>query len=332
MSRVLVTGGAGYIGVCVVEELVKRGHTPVVLDAFLFGRESLSGFGDRVSLIEGDVRSSRDVIRALEGVDKVIHLAGIVGAPACAIDPLATFTTNVESTNTLVNCMTDPEVRLVPDLVFCSSCSIYGNAAGIHEEVTEETPTMPLSSYAASKVRGEDIIRRKAAEVPHFSPTILRLTTVFGWSRRPRFDLVTNAFVSKGMFERKITIFGTGEQYRSLIHVRDVATALVAACEAPRFLRDRKIFHVGDERNNVTVRALAEIVQRHLPETEIVFAPQHDTDRRDYRISCQRIKNALNWSAGWSVEAGIAELIENLRIGGVDPGAASHYNDRRSYN
>ncbi|AHE65630.1 UDP-glucose 4-epimerase [Legionella oakridgensis ATCC 33761 = DSM 21215] len=203
MAEVLVTGGGGYIGSAVVDELLKRGHKPIVYDIFLWGGSGLHGLEDKIEIIEGDIRNSRDLVYALEKVDSVIHLAGIVGAPACANNPKAHYTTNVESARTLVNCMTDPELKFVKNLIFCSSCSVYGNVAGIYEEVTETTSTMPLSSYADGKLRAEQIILQKAKEVPQFSPTIMRLTTIFGWSLRPRLDLVTNQFVYKAYKDKK---------------------------------------------------------------------------------------------------------------------------------
>jgi nucleoside-diphosphate-sugar epimerase len=310
--RVLVTGGAGYIGCVVVEELLQRNHKPVVFDTLYWGKESLEHVLDRIQIIEGDCRNSRDIIYALEGVDAIIHLAGIVGEFACSDNPKAHFSVNVESTRTLVNCCTDPELDLVRDFLFASSCSVYGNVRGLYDEVREETPPSPISPYAHAKLRSEEILLEKGKEISHFHPTILRLTTVFGWSYRPRLDLVTNLFVYKGWKDRKITIYGDGLQYRSLIHVRDIATAFVDTLEAPRFMRDGKIFHLGEESNNMTVREIAEIVKSKLPKAEINFLKGHDTDRRDYRINCQKLKNVIGWKARYMVEDGIEELVEKL--------------------
>lgn len=316
--KVLVTGGAGYIGCCIVEELLKRGHEPTVLDTFYWGKESLESFTDRVKLIEGDCRNSRDVIYALEGIDAIIHLAGIVGAYACIKNPKAHLSVNVESTRTLVNCCTDPELDLVRDFIFSSSCSVYGNVKGLYEEVTEETPTNPLSEYAHAKLRSEEIILKKGKEISHFHPTILRLTTVFGWSARPRLDLVTNLFAYKAWKNGELTIHGDGSQYRSLIHVKDIANAFVNALEAPRFMRDGKIFHVGEEANNKTVREIAEIVRQQLPSTRINLLETQTTDRRDYRINCQKLKNIIGWKAKYTVEEGIKELIEKMETLDLD--------------
>ncbi len=329
--RVLVTGGAGYIGSLVVEELLKRNHKPVVFDLFNWGREAIEPFEDKVECIEGDCRNSRDIIYALEGVDGIIHLAGIVGEFACKKYQKAHFSINVESTRTLINCCTDPELDLVRDLVFASSCSVYGNVKGLYEEVTEETPVAPLSDYAHAKLRAEQIILDKGKEISHFHPTILRLTTVFGWSHRPRLDLVTNLFAYKAWKEGKMTIFGDGLQYRSLIHVRDIARALVMTLEAPRFMRDSKIFHLGEEENNRTVRQIAEAVQKRIPGAKIEMSDAGPSDRRDYRINCQKLKNIIGWQAEYSLEDGINELVDKFEAMDIDWDSWKYRNNNFKY-
>ncbi len=310
--RVLVTGGAGYIGCCVVEELLKRNLKPVVLDTFYWGRESLEPYEDRIEMIEGDCRNSRDIIYALEGIDAIIHLAGIVGEFACKSNNRAHFSINVESTRTLINCCTDPEMDLVRDFIFASSCSVYGNVKGLYDEVTENTPTAPLSDYAYAKLKSEKIILDAGQKVQHFHPTILRLTTIFGWSQRPRLDLVTNLFAYNAWKKGKMTIFGDGMQYRSLVHVQDVAAALVQTLVAPRFMRSNKIFHVGEETNNKTVKEIAEIVKGVVVGAEAEITATQPSDRRDYKINCQKIKNTIGWNAQYTIEDGIQELVEKF--------------------
>ena len=329
--RVLVTGGAGYIGCMVVGELLKAGNKPVVFDALYWGKESLDPFLDRIEIIEGDCRNSRDIIYALEGIDAIIHLAGIVGEFACSSNSKAHFSINVESTRTLVNCCTDPELDLVRDFIFVSSCSVYGNVKGLHEVVTEVTPASPLSPYAYAKLRSERILLDRCERVPHFHPTILRLTTVFGWSHRPRMDLVTNMFAYNAWKRGQIKVFGDGQQYRSLIHVKDVARALVAVLESPRFVRSGKIFHVGEEANNKTVKEIAGMVQHQLPETEIVFEKGRPTDRRDYQINCYRFKNTIGWKSQYSVDEGITELIEQFEASGLDLESEKYRNSSFKY-
>jgi nucleoside-diphosphate-sugar epimerase len=311
--NVLVTGGTGYIGNNVVEELLNRGHAPVAFDMNYWGDQSLDPFKEKVKIIRGDCRNSKDVIYALEGIDAVLHLAGIVGEAACLKNLKAHFSINVESTRTLINCCTDPALDLTRDFIYASTCSVYGNVQGIYSEVTEESRPNPLSDYAYAKLRSENIILERGSEVPHFHPTVLRLSTVFGWSRRPRLDLVTNLFAYKAWKDKKISIFGSGNQYRSLIHVKDVARAFVDVLEAPRFMRDGKIFHVGEETNNKTVAEIAETVKSILPDTHIQYSSDHSSDRRDYSINCTKIKNTIGWKAHWSPEQGIREMIEKFK-------------------
>ncbi|MFO8047858.1 MAG: NAD(P)-dependent oxidoreductase [Desulfosudaceae bacterium] len=329
--KVLVTGGAGYIGTLVVEELLKSGHRPVVFDLFNWGRETVEPFGDRIDIYEGDCRNSRDIIYALEGVDAIIHLAGIVGEFACKSNHKAHFSINVESTRTLINCCTDPELDLVRDFIYASSCSVYGNVKGLYREVTEDTPVAPLSEYAHAKLRSEQVIFDRAREISHFHPTVLRLTTVFGWSPRPRLDLVTNLFAYKAWKTGQMTIFGDGSQYRSLIHVRDIARALVETLNAPRFMRDRKIFHLGEEKNNKTVKEIAEIVQQRLPEATIEVSDANPSDRRDYQINCQRLKNTIGWQAEYSVADGINELVEKFETLDLDWDSWKYRNNNFKY-
>ncbi len=310
--NVLVTGGAGYIGSNVVEELIKHGHHPIVFDAFFWGKDAIEPFSDDITVVEGDCRNSKDVIYALEDAEAVLHLAGIVGEAACLKNPKAHFSINVESTRTLINCCTDPALDLTRDFIYSSSCSVYGNVHGMYSEVKEGTPTHPLSAYANAKLRSENIILDRGKEVPHFHPTILRLSTVFGWSKRPRLDLVTNLFSYKAWKDGKITIYGDGSQYRSLVHVKDVAKAFVDVLESPRFMRDNETFHVGDKKNNRTVGEIAETVKKVLPDTEIEYLRDKDTDRRDYSINCHKIKNIIGWEVDWTVEEGIRDIIDRF--------------------
>jgi nucleoside-diphosphate-sugar epimerase len=310
--NVLVTGGAGYIGSNVVAELLERGHHPIVFDAMFWGNDAIESFEDDIDIIEGDCRNSRDVIYALEDAEAVLHLAGIVGEAACLKNPKAHFSINVESTRTLINCCTDPALDLTRDFIFSSSCSVYGNVQNMYAEVKETTPPHPLSAYAHAKLRSENIIMDRGDEVPHFHPTILRLSTVFGWSPRPRLDLVTNLFAYHAWKNGKITVYGDGQQYRSLVHVRDAAKAFVDVLESPRFMRDGEIFHVGDKNNNRTVQEIAETVQSILPDIEVEYLVDKETDRRDYSINCQKIKNIIGWKADWTVEDGIRDMIDHL--------------------
>jgi len=327
--NVLVTGGAGYIGCNVVEQLAARGHQVTVFDNLLWGTDALNGLD--YSLIEGDCRNSRDVIYALEDVDAIIHLAGIVGEAASNSNPKAHFSVNVESTRTLINCCTDPSLDLVRDFIFVSSCSVYGNVNQMYDEVTEDTPAYPLSNYAWAKLRSEQIILNRGIEIQHFHPTILRLSTAFGWSNRPRLDLVTNLFTYQAWKNKHINIYGKGTQYRSLIHVKDIASSIIAVLESPRYKRGGRTFNVGDMSNNLTVREIAETVQRIIPRTKIDYHLDKPSDRRDYSINCLKIKNIIGWQSKISVEEGIRDLVSHLENDSLDWDSDLYRNNRRNY-
>lgn len=329
--KILVTGGAGYIGNLVVEELLKANHKPKIFDKFYWGKNSVKRFKGKIEVVEGDCRNSKDVIYALEDSDAIIHLAGIVGEAACLQNSKAHFSVNLESTRTLLNCCTDPELDLTRDFLFASSCSVYGNMQNIYSEVDEKTSTRPLSAYAQAKLRSERIILNKGKEISHFHPTILRLSTVFGWSERPRLDLVTNNFVYQAWKNNKIAIYGDGNQYRSLIHVRDAAKAFVDVLNSPRFMRDCEIFNVGEKKNNKTINDIAEVVKSFLPKTKIIHLNNKKTDRRDYSINCQKIKNTINWKADWSVEGGIKDLIKKLNTLKLDWESDNYRNNTYQY-
>ena len=329
--KVMVTGGAGYIGSLITRKLLALGHHPVVLDTFNWGKDSLLDIWTDITPIEGDCRNSKDLVYALDGVDAVIHLAGIVGEAACKSNYKAHHTINVESTRTLVNCCTDANLDLIRDFIFLSSCSVYGNVKGLYEEVTEQTPPCPLSLYADAKLQSERIISEAFAIQPAFAPTILRATTVFGWSPRPRLDLLTNLFVHRALTEKKLTVFGDGMQYRSLIHVDDIADAVIRVLSAPRFMRAGKLFHIGEEDNNKSIREIAEIVRAAVPGTDIEMNDDRPTDRRDYRINCQLIRNVFGWKAKYSVEDGVKDLTEKLKSKDYDWSSPQFRNDSFKY-
>jgi len=329
-GSVLVTGGAGFIGSMTTSMLLEAGAHVRVLDSFLFGSDHMPQH-DNLDLIQGDVRNTSDVYAAMDGVDAVVHLAGIVGEPACKINDQTSLTTNIISNLNVLECMTSKYSNLCSRLVYVSSCSVYGNVAGMYDQVDERTPPMPLSEYAAAKLEAERMIFDYAARDPRFIPTIVRLTTIFGWSLRPRTDLVTNMFALRGMRGEPIKIFGGGNQFRSLIHVSDVAGAVMAVLGAPLYATDRQIFHIGEETNNVTVKEIAEIVKDVLPDTQIEMVPGQLTDRRDYKIDCTKIKNALNWKAKYSVRDGVVDFVENARKSNLDLTSDRYRNDTYAY-
>jgi len=304
--HVLVTGGAGYIGNYIVEELLENGHRVRVLDAMLWGDDALGPMRDdeNLEVREGDIRHIEDLSYAVEGVDAVIHMAGIVGDPACSVNEQATQSVNVEATKSLVEVC---KLHDVDRLIFASTCSVYG--ASELMELNEGSYLNPLSLYAESKIDSEEIILHDTHEKfsdSDLTATILRLGTIFGWSRRMRFDLVVNILTAKAVLEDDIPVYG-GEQYRPLVHVADAASAFVAVLEADEEKVEHQIFNVGDNDLNYQISEVGRIVEEQVPDAEVRFV-EHKEDNRTYRVSFDKINYILGWEAEYDIADGVEEI------------------------
>jgi nucleoside-diphosphate-sugar epimerase len=314
--KVLVTGGAGYIGSHIVEQLLENGHDVRVLDSFLFGSDALEPFEDNpnLDLREGDIRHIEDLSYAMEDREAVIHMAGIVGDPACSINEQATQSVNIESTKSLIEVC---KIHDIERLVFASTCSVYG--ASELMELNEGSALNPLSLYAKSKIDAEEIILQsthdKFSDPNDITPTILRLGTIFGWSRRMRFDLVVNLLTAKAVLEDDIPVFG-GEQYRPLVHCADAANAFVEVLEAEEEAVDRQIFNVGDNDLNYQIKEVGRIVEENVPDAEVRFV-EHKEDDRTYRVSFDKINYNLGWEAEYDIADGVQEIREWMKEEGI---------------
>jgi nucleoside-diphosphate-sugar epimerase/CBS domain-containing protein len=315
--RVLVIGGAGYIGSVMTRYLLKRGYQVTVLDNLMFGYGSLKELDNHPGyrFYRGDARNIQDLLTAMEDVRVVVHLAAIVGDPACELDHRATIDINYEASKVLVEACLH---KKVDRLLFASTCSVYG-AGQNGELLTEGSPLNPVSLYAETKLRSEEAILSKAE--PPLAVTIFRLATVFGFSYRPRFDLVVNVLTARALQDGEISIFG-GSQWRPNVHVQDVVRAFVAAIEAPKEIIDRQVFNLGSERENYRIAELGDLVKKALPDTTIKTVDAA-IDKRDYRVGFDRIEQTLNWSAKVTVPDGIQEIIEAYRQKKFD-----HYSDK----
>ena len=262
-KRVLVTGGAGYIGSILVDRLLNDGYKVIILDKLMFGVEPLKHFlrnhNPRLAVIVGDIQNEDDVKRSLENADAVIHLAAIVGDPACAADSDLAVNVNFNATVRLADLCKKSKIRR---FVFASTCSVYG--AGRTEILDEDAVVNPVSLYAETRLYGERGILSLADRT--FSPVLLRLGTIFGLSPRMRFDIIINYLTQKAMKEKKISIFG-GEQWRPLLHVADAARAFQVAMESPLEKVDKQIFNVGLA--NLQIKEIGEIIQKSIPEAEV---------------------------------------------------------------
>lgn len=310
-----MTGGAGYIGNYVVEEILENGHKVRVLDSMLWGDDALEPISDseRLEVREGDIRHIEDLSYAMEDCDAVIHMAGIVGDPACGVNEQATQAVNVEATKSLVEVC---KLHDIQRLVFASTCSVYG--ASELMELNEGSYLNPLSLYAESKIDSEEIILHETHDMfsdNEISPTILRLGTIFGWSRRMRFDLVVNLLTAKAVLEDDIPVYG-GEQYRPLVHVHDAARAFAEVLEADEEEVNHQIFNVGDNDLNYQIKDVGRIVEENVEGAEVRFV-EHKEDERTYRVSFDKINHILGWETEYDISDGVRETKEWMAEDGI---------------
>ncbi len=317
---ILIVGGAGYVGSLLCRILLDRGYAVRVLDSLLYGDEAIRPLfsNPRFELIIGDCRNIQSVVRAIKGVDAIVHLAAIVGDPACEQDRQTALEVNYAATRMLTEIARGNRVSR---MVFASSCSVYGASDVLMDE---HSAVAPISLYAQTKLDSERALLD--ARNANFHPTILRFATVFGHSFRPRFDLVVNLLAAKAFQDGIITIFN-GEQWRPFIHVRDVAEGIVRVLRAPAQAVSGEIFNLGDTRLNCTLAALAKEVRVVFPQTRIEHI--QNTDLRNYRVSFDKIRNRLGFEGTTSLNEGLEDLKSALTSGRVADYTAAQYNNQR---
>jgi len=304
VRSVLIVGGAGYIGTVLSKYLLERDYKVRVLDLLLFDCSRLDPvFSHRnFELVKGDFRNIVDLAPALEGMDAVVHLGGLVGDPACAVNTQLTIDINVAATRMLQELCT---VRGIKRFIFASTCSVYGIG---QELCSEESGLYPVSLYARSKIDSESILLNSTNGA--FQPTILRFATAFGWSLRPRFDLVVNTFAAKALVDSKIEVHG-GNQWRPFVHIYDIARCIEMSLSAKLKRVGGQIFNVGDERLNHTIEQIAEIVSRVVPGTQVINKGDM-VDPRDYKVSFAKVKKVLGFECVRDVEQGVREIVSEL--------------------
>ena len=307
---VVVIGGAGYIGSYTVHLLLQRGHKVRVLDRLMYRNESLLPFVGHANfeLIEGDATDIARLSQSLRNASAVIHLAGLVGDPACAVDPEFTRHTNIVATRMAKEVAQGLGIHR---FIFASSCSVYGIS---DTEVRESDALNPVSLYAQTKFDSEQELLYKVRD--DFFVSVLRFATVFGHSYRPRFDLVGNLFTAQAMEKGEITVIGPNQK-RPFVHVRDLARAIVLVLDAEPARVQSQIYNVGDRRMNMTIGQLAELVQRVVSEYRPVrlCVTDNPQDRRNYAVSFEKIRTELGFEAQTSIEAGIREIAQHLASG-----------------
>lgn len=308
--NILVTGGAGYIGSMLTPKLLKAGHNVRVLDSLLFGGEGLLGsWSDpQFDFIRGDIRNPACVAAAVEDVDAIVHLAAIVGDPACSCCPEVAEEVNLEAAKKLFLAARRAGVG---HFISASTCSNYG-AVPSDSYATEATVLQPLSLYSRTKVEFENFLQECAfrSDSPTFS-TLLRFATVYGVSPRMRFDLTVNDFVRELVTKKKLEVY-MAESWRPYIHVRDVCRAILLVLSSRQNVVLGEVYNVGATEENYQKKQIAELVLQHVQDAEVEYV-QKGSDPRDYRVSFDKIRRDLTYFPSRTVPDGILEVLQLIK-------------------
>jgi nucleoside-diphosphate-sugar epimerase len=304
--RILVTGGAGYIGSTLVPRLLSAGHHVRVLDVLTHGGHSLLGVWSHphFEFFLGDLRDPLAVAKAVAGADAVVHLAAIVGDPACARHPDVARATNLDASLALLEkCKRSAVTRLI----FASTCSNYGKMLDANQYVDESSELRPVSLYAETKVAVEKAILDPAKTGP-LCATALRFATIYGVAPRMRFDLTVNEFTMEMMTKKRLTVFG--EQFwRPYVHVRDAARAIQMVLEQPADKMRNAVFNVGDTEENFRKIDLVELIKPYAKDAVVEYVKKQE-DPRDYRVSFAKIRKALGFELSRKVQDGVHEVAQ----------------------
>jgi nucleoside-diphosphate-sugar epimerase len=314
--HVLITGGAGYIGSLLTSELLRAGYHVTVIDSLLFGGESIIPFlpHPKFHFVKADVTEPRTIKDSLkEGwqrPDAIVHLAAIVGWPACqAVGKQVAWRYNVEATKNVFGQAVDLGVER---FVFASTYSSYGMSSE-GRLLTEESPLHPHSLYAETKAACEEFLLSQ--KDPACAPLIFRLATLYGISPRTRFDLLVNQFVLDAFTRRDLIIYQRGYS-RSFIHIRDAVRGMILGLEAERAKVCSEVFNLGTDEGNYSKDDIVRLILKRMPETVVEYRDlTFGGDVRDIAVSFAKIKQVLGFETTLDADDGIRELLFALKTG-----------------
>jgi nucleoside-diphosphate-sugar epimerase len=317
---VVVTGGAGYIGAPLCRELVRSGRRVRAFDVLLHDQNEVADALERdgVEVMRADLLDPEGRRRAVEGASAVVHLAAIVGDPACALDPDRSQAVNVDATRALV---ADASAAGVERFVMASTCSNYGKMVDPSVPVDESGELAPVSLYARQKVEVEQELL--GSSNGSLAPTCLRFATVYGVAPRMRFDLTVNEFTRDMWAGRLLKVFGE-RFWRPYVHVRDAGRAIQLVLDTPLERVRREVFNVGRTDQNFRKLDLVEIIGERFPASEVEYVGQAE-DPRDYKVDFGKISDALGYQLTMTVPEGVDELVGELDRGTFGDALARRY-------
>ena len=287
-KKILVVGGAGYVGGVIVDLLLKKNYAVTVFDNLLYE----DSYRKNCNFINGDIRDKKFYKKNLNNYDVIVWLAALVGDGACAINPALTDEINFQTLNKLIKVYKKR-------IIFISTCSVYGAQNGI---LDENSSVNPLSHYASSKLKCEEILKSK-------NSIIFRLGTLFGISddySRIRMDLVVNTLSAKAFFEKKMSVFG-GEQFRPLLHVKDVARAIEVGIRSKK----KGIYNLPNK--NMKIIDIANEIKKYFKNTKIIKTKIKFQDARNYKVKNDKAYKELSFKAKYDLKYGISELKKLLK-------------------
>jgi nucleoside-diphosphate-sugar epimerase len=325
-KKILVVGGAGYVGCVLVPELVERGYAVKVFDRLYYGDQGLKDVRDRIEVEVGDIRTM--TAATLEDVDGVINLSGLSNDPTAEYNPRANYEMNTAATEKLARLCKEAGVRR---FLFASSCSIYDIGEGNDEKdvlLDESSPVDPKAAYSRSKYEAERILLDLADA--EFCPVILRKGTVYGFSPRLRYDLVVNTFVKDALSRGCLTPYSGGEMWRPMVDVRDAAKAYITCLQAPEEKVAGQVFNVVNR--NFRISELALRVREGLRQAGAgaeITPDYRYKGVRNYRVSGRKLERTLDFKPTVSVEESVVDMVEKIRqFGYTDFDSPRYYNIR----
>jgi nucleoside-diphosphate-sugar epimerase len=319
LKRILVTGGAGYVGAVLVPKLLDAGYEVKVLDLYIYGEDVLESVKEHPNLVQikGDIRDRDLVEKSISGCDAVIHLACISNDPSYELNPDLGKSINYDAFVQLVDIAKRANIKR---FIYASSSSVYGIKTDLN--VTEELPLEPLTDYSKYKALCEEVLLEQGGN--GFVPVVIRPSTVCGYSPRLRLDLTVNILTNHAINNKKITVFG-GDQKRPNIHIEDMTDLYVFLMGLPDKPIAGKIYNAGYE--NYKVREIAEMVRDTLGE-EVLIETTPTDDIRSYHVSSEKIKKELGFQPGHTIEQAIKDLESAFAAGKIP----NPMEDARYYN